>query len=186
MLTRGQSDFEWFRNRTKTFNTDLFHEPAAMATLNPEPAAPEERAEIGLPPKSYAKATKEPYEKQRQENKTANEDSHHSQTNGTPEKPQKSNTNGMKDENERNLDEQRVIFEKHANGQGEVLTSIKPDPIYEAGLQHDEKVAPKRRSSGDKKNKDIRQDVTKSEMKDDLSSGRKAGAGWQTSAYVKS
>jgi hypothetical protein len=175
MLKRGQSDFEWFQNRTRKLHSDLVNEYPSMATLNPEPAAPEERAEYGLPPKSYATATKEPFEKQQQENGNA------FHINGDLKESKKSQIKADVKGNEQQLDEQKVLFEEHTNGDGEILTSVKPDPEYEKSLKHDKEAAPRdqRKSS---KNTNKRQDTPKSQLKDDLSSGREAGAGWEKSA----
>lgn len=148
-----------------------------QAALNSEPADPQERAEHQLPPKSYADAAQEATENGLTSNGHDYEKTNgsSSQENGTAEKAASVTVNaGGKST------EERVVFERYSNGNGSVLTSVRPDPNYEEHLKHDREVAP-RKTVESSKSKPRRQDTPKSQLK----SGRKAGAGWQQSAYVK-
>jgi hypothetical protein len=164
-------------------------------SLNPEPAAPDERAEYNLPPKSYAEAAEVALEPE----------SHANNTDGTLEqggKRLKSKIEDLKttgiqtppDDDKQSLEGvgqtprsptikghrrvasrgshgslgrkygeqmQNELLEKHPDGNGHALASVKP-------LEELEKVPGtdlKRRNS-------------------ELKSGRQAGAGWATSKYV--
>jgi 2-acylglycerol O-acyltransferase 2 len=75
----------------------------------------------------------------------------------------------------RNIDEDRVLYDKHTSPKGEKLTSIKPDESYEEGLKHDADSAPRQKGRSGKK-----QDPNGEK----LASGRRAGAGWERSASV--
>jgi hypothetical protein len=75
----------------------------------------------------------------------------------------------------RNIDEDRVLYNKHTSPKGEKLTSIKPDESYEEGLKHDAESAPRQKGRSGKK-----QDPNDEK----LASGRRAGAGWERSASV--
>lgn len=68
--------------------------------------------------------------------------------------------------------QQKLVYEKFESPDGKQLTSVKPDDSYEEALRTDEKEAPKQ------KEQQVR------DSKDELVSGRRAGAGWETSAYV--
>lgn len=148
-----------------------------QAALNPEPADPQERAEHDLPPKSYAEAAQEATDNDSVQNGNDNKKVNGSspQENGTAERAAQVTVNaGGK------LNQERIVFERYSNGDGSVLTSVRPDPHYEEFLKHDRQVAPKK-SAELSKTKPRRQDTPKSQLK----SGRKAGEGWQQSAYVK-
>ena len=60
MLTRGDSDFQWFKKRTESIHSPLTSSYSNMAAssvpLNAETSHPLERAEHSLAPKSYADA----------------------------------------------------------------------------------------------------------------------------------
>jgi hypothetical protein len=165
-------------------------------SLNPEPAAPEERAELHLPPKSYADAAEEALEPE------SKPQSHANGTNGSVDEKQtkqapKTKTddvvkaNGTKTPPRRETEKLEGVgqdatpksptikghrrkasrsslgspgrkhgehidtdmFEKHPNGNGDALVSVKPPPELEKL---------KRRNS-------------------ELKSGRQAGAGWAKS-----
>ncbi|THW67940.1 diacylglycerol O-acyltransferase 2A [Aureobasidium pullulans] len=66
--------------------------------------------------------------------------------------------------------QQKLVYEKFESPDGKQLTSVKPDDSYEEELRTDEKEAPKQ------KEQQVR------DSKDELVSGRRAGAGWETSA----
>jgi 2-acylglycerol O-acyltransferase 2 len=180
MLQRGHSDFAWFRERAQSLQSDSLSHYTDMASttingqgpLSSEPSQPDERAEHNLPPKSYAAA--------------ANPDLNGQ--NYAPDGPaagfnggaavngsvQPAEANGER--NKQSLDESKVIYEKHININGEVLTSIKPSEDYEASLKHNRQTTPHEK----KQNRPTkRQDLTQGE----LASGRRAGAGWERSAY---
>jgi hypothetical protein len=168
-------------------------------SLNPEPSAPEDRAEQDLAPKSYAAAAEEALEPE----------SHANDTDGTVEQAGKSlrgkldqvKPNGIKipTEDDKNSLEgvgmdsspksptrghKRVasrssqtslgrkhgeqtdsdVYEKHQNGHGDALTSVKPPTELEKVARTDAPL--KRRNS-------------------ELKSGRQAGAGWARSKYVQ-
>ena len=72
-----------------------------------------------------------------------------------------------------NGQQQKLVYEKFESPDGKQLTSVKPDDSYEEALRTDEKEAPKK------------QEQPKN-SKDELVSGRRAGAGWESSAYVTS
>lgn len=145
-----------------------------QGALNPEPANPQDRAEHDLPPKSYADAAQEATEEGSAENEHpyGHSNGSTSKENGSAEKPAAVTVNAG-----RKQPDKRVVFERYSNGNGSVLTSVRPDPDYEESLKHDQKVAPRKRADSSKSK---RQDIPKSQLK----SGRKAGAGWQQSAYV--
>lgn len=67
--------------------------------------------------------------------------------------------------------QQKLVYEKFESPDGKQLTSVKPDDSYEEALRTDEKEAPKKKEQP-------------KASKDELVSGRRAGAGWETSAYV--
>lgn len=161
MLQRGDSDFVWYKQRVEQ---SRFIDPALMATtrtkpLNPEPADPKERKEHHLPPKSFADAVQ----------KTPAGDSQ-------PQSPIKSYASSATAVDDKEQpDEDRVIFEKHRSASGSgVLTSLKPAEPYEESLKHNGETAP--RENGQSKSQDPPERA--------LASGRKAGAGWQRSAYA--
>ncbi|KAH4005160.1 diacylglycerol O-acyltransferase [Parastagonospora nodorum] len=170
-------------------------------SLNPEPAAPEERAELNLPPKSYADAAEEALEPKSHANGTDGTVEHTKQrlktkvdgikTNGNTKKSSKEEAEKLEgvgqDESPRSptprghrrkdsrsshgsigrkhgeqindgFQLETEVFEKHPNGNGEALVSVKPPRELE---------------------KDRRQDMKR--RNSELKSGRQAGAGWATS-----
>ncbi|KAG9515713.1 diacylglycerol O-acyltransferase 2A, partial [Aureobasidium melanogenum] len=66
--------------------------------------------------------------------------------------------------------QQKLVYEKFESPDGKQLTSVKPDDSYEEALRQDEKEAPREK-----------QKQTKA-SRDELVSGRRAGAGWESSA----
>ena len=193
MLKREHSEFQWFRERAASIHTHLNQDYPILdpddktfsmsksAHLNPEPADPQEREEHDLPPKSYADAAQEALE-----DENGADEEHHLNGNGIngtkfTKRPRKSShdTNVGK-----RLNEDTLIFEKHSNGDGTTLVSVKPDPVYEESLKHSQQTAPRsehsksRGSSMTVVEKSPQQDIAKSS----LQSGRTAGAGWQRSA----
>ena len=189
MLRRGDSDFAWFRQRAESLHSDSLSAytekmtsssiGADSAGLNPEPSQPQDRAAHDLPPKSYADAVYEPDDEREQTNGLPK----YSKGNGTYEPTFSNTTNGFADSKEnghpQKLGEEKVLFEKHTGEDGYTLTSIKPNESYEKSLQHDAETAPKKDLAAKKSAK--RQDVPGSQ----LASGRKAGAGWNSSAYER-
>lgn len=163
MLKRENSEFQWYKQRTAAIHTRLKPEhPVAIpeSTMDSEPANPEDRAQQDLPPKSYADAAHEAV--------NGDNDYKHSNGHSTPNK-----------EAVRNLDENKIVYEKYKDGEGSVLVSVKPDPSYEESLKHNKATAPRSRGSSTSENKKL-QDAPKPQ----LQAGRRAGAGWERSAYV--
>jgi 2-acylglycerol O-acyltransferase 2 len=68
--------------------------------------------------------------------------------------------------------QKKLVYEKFESPDGKQLTSVKPDDSYEEALRVDEKEAPQKKEQQPKASKD------------ELVSGRRAGAGWESSAYV--
>ncbi|KAF1836637.1 DAGAT-domain-containing protein [Decorospora gaudefroyi] len=138
-------------------------------SLNPEPAAPEERAEHHLPPKSYAEAA----ESHDAAETHATAEAHANgvdgtveqlpgkwlkgevQTYGTKKSPREDRPLGR--QHGEQVQHQDQVYEKHANGNGDALTSVKPQ--QEAPLAKAER----------------RTAVA------ELTTGRQAGAGWSKS-----
>lgn len=158
MLHREHSDWQWFKERTQSLRSNSISAYSSpMATT--EPSAPSERAELDLPPKSYADAvvTAPP-------------------TNGSDHKPSvsgASSATAVDDHAYRaHLDEDKLLYEKHlSNHGGDRLTSVRPDDSYEKALQRNGQTATKH-SKGRAEKRPM----------SPLESGRKAGAGWQRSA----
>ncbi|KAF2262526.1 diacylglycerol O-acyltransferase 2A [Lojkania enalia] len=159
-------------------------------SLNAEPARPEDRKAHGLPPKSYAEAAEEALESESpagavdgtnaRVNKIEN-----IQTNGRIKIPSEEDKDSYEGAGEDNSPRSPVakghrrktsksngsidrkneaqpsneVYEKHQNGNGEPLTSVKPPQELE---------------------KDYRKDRERS-RKEELKSGRQAGAGWHRS-----
>lgn len=71
-----------------------------------------------------------------------------------------------------------VVYEKHEDGNGGQLTSVKPTEDYEKNLKTDEKEY-KPITNGKKEEKS-----SKGEQELELTSGRVASAGWEKSGYV--
>jgi hypothetical protein len=160
MLHREHSDFQWFKERARTLKSSsiaAYTSTTTMATT--EPSDPNERADLDLPPKSYADAvvTGPP----------GNGHERHPSVSGA------SSATAVDDGAHRaQLDEDKLVYEKHTgtNGGGR-LTSVRPDDSYERALHHNGKTAPR--------NGKIR---AENRPMSSLESGRKAGAGWQRSA----
>ena len=157
--------------------------------LNPEPSQPQERIDQNLDPKSYASALTEPLQDQQiqiQNRKNANQNSLSSAitSQGVPTSPSLTwTTSGTKTP----TNDETELYEKHVDGNGHVLTSLKRDDSYDESLRHDEAIAP-RRKSGDRSPK--KENTAKQDERDEpkgtaqLKTGRRAGAGWERSAYV--
>lgn len=155
--------------------------------LNPEPADPEDRAHEQLPPKSYADAAQEvvdgdsTQETKGSDYKHVNGDAKHS---GSAEH---SRTSSHDTNVGKRVDENKVKFEKYSDGNGTVLTSVKPDPSYEENLKHNQETAPRSRdASREPKSRSKEQGISGQQdtTKTQLQTGRQAGAGWERSAYA--
>ena len=183
-LAREHSDFAWFKSRTESLPFDLTSGQAEImgntnehGLLNPEMSQPTERAEHNLPPKSYAEATVQPLQEQQKVNQAF------AQTNGHPKESgssTESNGDGFcpAKREEKSLDEDRVIYAKHVDSNGTAIASVRPHPSYEEALKHVQEAVPRlRKKESTTQNK---QDTTRPQ----LASGRRAGAGWERSAYV--
>jgi hypothetical protein len=181
VLDRQHSDFAWFQSRTESLPFDLTSGRSEMATtnghgvLNAETSQLSERAEHDLPPKSYAEATVQSLEKQQEANKRLGH------TNGHPDNASStstaSNVNGFppRQREEKQLGEDQVVYADHVDSNGTSIASVKPGPTYEEALKHNQAAAPRPR----KKNTTIQ-----GPAKGQLASGRRAGAGWERSAYA--
>ncbi|KAF2090779.1 diacylglycerol O-acyltransferas-like protein 2B [Saccharata proteae CBS 121410] len=141
-------------------------------SLNSEPSLPKERRAHRLPPKSYAEATETPAHEQQSNGAVTNGadgpsmpaeysgegmdySAHSPVRRGHKRGPSKSNGTSKQDN--------KVVYEKHRDPDGNLLTSIKPDESYEKGLRQDEK-------------------ERKRDEKSELATGRQAGAGWEKSS----
>lgn len=208
MLQRGHSDFAWFKERTESLQSDSLTVYAEMASstngptaLNPEPADPQIRSEHNLPPKSYADSVSQ----STQQNGGVDEPG---ALNAEPADPQEraehnllpksyadsvvrspparngaasGQVNGtvhhkLVNGDVKELDDGKLVYEKYTSQGGETsLTSVKVDEEHHQSLKHSEKTAPR-------DNKKVKKQDTPKE----LASGRKAGAGWEKSAYEHS
>lgn len=139
---------------------------AVSAPLTAEPSPPQERADHNLPPKSYAEATAN--------GSDGTAGGMAFQANGAASL---NDVNGSTKVNElkQNIDDGRVLYNKHISHNGEKLTSIKPDETYGDGRKHDAKLTTKARERTRNK-----EDADNGK----LASGRRAGAGWERSALV--
>lgn len=89
--------------------------------------------------------------------------------------------NGVKSSKRKGSSDEKVedvVYEKHEDGNGRQLTSVKPTEDYEKNLKTDEREY-KPKTNGKKKEK-----ASKGEQELELTSGRVASAGWETSGYV--
>lgn len=171
MLQREHSDFAWFHERTQSLHSDSLSVFTGMAStavegqLNPEPSQPQERAEHDLPLKSYADAINEPTNQ--------NGDAYGTSctaANGPAHE-------GLVNDQTKQLGEYKFAYQKHHSEDDTTsLTSVKPSGAYEESLKHNGLTAPREKKSFRPVK---RQDKTDAQ----LASGRRAGAGWETSAY---
>lgn len=134
-------------------------DPVAPAVIDlANPSQPQERAELDLSPKSYADAFRvgtDGETNSRSAEVAANAESTHE-----PEGYQLE-ANGVLDKN--------LVYEKHKPRGGDLLTSMKPNVGHDAKLKQSREMAPRR--------KEHRREPS------ELASGRRAGAGWEKSAY---
>ena len=139
---------------------------AVSAPLNAEPSQPQERADHHLPPTSYAEATV-----------NGSDGGAGDMTFQANDAASLNDVNGSTKVNElkQNIDDGRVLYNKHISHNGEKLTSIKPDETYGDGRKHDTKPTTRPRERIGKK-----EDADNGK----LASGRRAGAGWERSALV--
>jgi 2-acylglycerol O-acyltransferase 2 len=175
---------------------------ASAVLLTGETSQPQERAERGLPPKSYAEAvvnakteTSERANADDASNAGANDNRDNNtvpttmgDVNGFPpvsdeiSKPaNQENVEGdnihVKRSGKERVEGDKVVYEKHVNDKGDHLTSVKPDESYHKILEHTRQVAPR-----EKKKTETKQATKKKDDKSQLASGRRAGAGWERSA----
>ena len=183
MLKRGDSDFQWFKARTEADTTHIEPRYIAMATidapLNAETSQPKERSDHNLPPKTYANAVAGS-----QSGGGAIDAASHSGPNGASQADGISsatagNVNGFPPSHDTKepSDAKKIVYEQHADSDSGRLTSIKPDPSYLMVLRHEEDSAPRKNRSS-KMDKSLQQQNGRAQ----LSSGRRAGAGWERSA----
>lgn len=181
-LASEHSDFAWLKSRTESLPFDLSAGQPEMANadghgvLNAETSQPCERTEHDLPPKSYAEAILQPFEGQQEANKHAVETNGHSSTNSTTA----GNINGVRPAKgaEKELDAGKFLYADHVDRKGTAVASVKPEPGFEVALKHNQVSAPRRRT------KETALAKRSSPEKPKLASGRRAGAGWERSAYV--
>jgi glucose/arabinose dehydrogenase len=166
MLHREHSDFQWFKERTQSLNSEPISRYSGMATvgapLNSEPALPRDRAEHDLPSKSYADAVI-----------SGNRQADGHPPERRPSMSAASSATAVDDAASRaQLDEDKLTYEKHAGSSGGgMLTSMRPGDSWEEALRHNRTTAPR-----DQKRQ------AENRPRSRLASGRKAGAGWQRSA----
>lgn len=164
-IQRENSEYQWYRQRAASIHTHLkpnYLVPVSDVNMNSEPADPQERSQNNLPPKSYADAAHE----------AVNGDRTNGYSNGTTK---------LTEDAARNLDENKIVYEKYSNGDGSVLTSVKPDPGYEESLKHNQQTAPRSREPSTSRSKS-KNSKLQDTPKPQLQSGRQAGAGWERSA----
>lgn len=156
-------------------------------SLNPEPSAPEERAEHNLPPKSYADAAEEALESGPQSHVNGEGRSDEVKTNGihaasdeeqtshegigqdgSPKSPTarghrrvSSRSSHKSSKSTQDTQLPKDMIERHVNGNGNALTTVKPSQESELPPQ-DRRTDLKRRDS-------------------ELTAGRQAGASWSKS-----
>jgi hypothetical protein len=175
---------------------------ASTVLLVAETSQPQERAERGLPPKSYAEAvlnaktdTSERANVSDASSSGANDNRENNivpttmgDVNGLPpvddEIPKLANQENVKGDNTHvkrpdkdKVERDKVVYEKHVNDKGDHLTSVKPDESYHKILEHTRQVAPR-----EKRKAEAKQATKKKDDKTQLASGRRAGAGWERSA----
>ncbi len=141
---------------------------ASPQPLNPEPSQPEDRAAHDLPPKSYADAVVEPTTSNGTTNGASSTASPGHTTNGSAHA-------GLGKGQLKQLGREKVVYEKHlGRGDQTTLTSIKPSEQFEDSLKHNaQTVRREKKPSRPAKRQDTQ-----------FASGRKAGAGWERSAYA--
>jgi hypothetical protein len=175
---------------------------ASTVLLTAETSQPQERAERGLPPKSYAEAVAnaktETSERANADDASNAGASDNRENNTVPttmggvnsfppandEIPKPANQENVEGDNvhvkksgKDKVEGDKVVYEKHVNDKGDHLTSVKPDESYHKTLEHTRQVAPR-----EKKKAEAKQATKKKDDKSQLASGRRAGAGWERSA----
>lgn len=185
--------------------------PPTQGALNPEPADPQERADHHLPPKTYAGAVSEdPPSASPVNGTTSPQASDNTSSNGTishslnpePADPQErasqhlppksyaasvsqtSEQNGHADEppsvviTKSDLQpshKEKLVNEGYTSQDGrDSLTSLKVGEQHQKSLRHSQRTASPAKHKNHQKRK---------EAPEELASGRKAGAGWERSAY---
>ncbi len=212
MLKRGDSDFAWFKARSDSIHSSLTSQYSEMAAatvpLNAETSQPQERAEHHLPQKSYADAVADYEGADARAPADAGANGHlqdsssmgtAGNTNGFPpreigaDKPIENKTDNPSknttDESTKNvttkqLDEDKLVYEKYVDDRGTHLTSVKTDEAYSKGLNHDRETAPLEEEKSKIMQAPRKHDPDRKQEKIQLASGRRAGAGWERSAYA--
>ena len=207
MLKRGDSDFAWFKARSDSINSSLTSQYSDMAAstvpVNAETFQPQDQAEHHLPPKSYADAVGNAVADNEGEDTDATADTvvnGHAldsssmgtagntkdfppMENGTDKPTEFKSDKPTKNGPTKQLNEDKVIYEKYVDDTGAHLTSVKTDENYSKGLEHGRETAPEKKRSkiiqAPKKH-----DPDRKQEKTQLASGRRAGAGWERSAYA--
>ena len=168
--------------------------------LNDEPADPKQRAQLDLPPKSFADAAHEALEETQgkfDSNASSGYGSHaHSPQHSNSFSYASSTTTAADDQEKiahsKQLDADKVSFERHVAANGmDVLTTVKPDTFYEENFRHNDESAPREKRKENSEISDHQsqqgQELEKQKRRGEtegpvLASGRQAGAGWQRSA----
>ncbi|KAL2427339.1 Diacylglycerol O-acyltransferase 2A [Exophiala dermatitidis] len=134
----------------------------------PKPTEPRDPAELNPLPKSYAAAVTEPAaEKTTLNGHTSEKDG---LANGSV------NRKAINGQRKQLDDDGKLVYEKHTDPNGQArLTSIKPSDHHEESLYHSVATVPREQKSNRPAK---RQDIPSGK----LSSGRRAGAGWEKSA----
>lgn len=98
--------------------------------------------------------------------------------NGTANKQAQEEGQGLDGTKEQDLEPGEVLYEHLRNKSGDNLASIKPGPGYELALQQRQGKPPTSEPASDERRMATRRDG-------ELVSGRRAGAGWSTSAIIR-
>jgi hypothetical protein len=169
-------------------------------SLNPEPAAPEERAELHLPPKSYADAAEEALEPVSHANGTDGaHDTVERAMHGLRHNAEDVKTNGINSFSEPDTEKLEGVGQdaspKSPTPKGHrrkgSRSSMGSSPRRNGGHTYTELVEEQPNGNGDalvtvKPSRELEKDrrVDFERRKPELKSGRQAGAGWATSKCV--
>ena len=147
----------------------------ANDVLNLEPSRPEVRKENQLPPKTYADAVEENLESYGKKDFSTPVQYIGQGEDNAPRSPMrkahKRNGSVRVNGTEKEKVDHKVPLERFEDADGKDLTSIRPTSNYKDALRQDEKE---------------QKPLVRRNAKDELVSGRRAGAGWQRSGYAVS
>lgn len=144
----------------------------ATALLNAEPSQPEKRAELDLAPKTYVDAVEENINGTHEPSDHSPKATVGEHEDGKPHIWKSEEMSGVAERNgiRKEIDKDKLLYEKFEDNNGDALTSVKPADGYEESLAHGKKSAPKAKRNP--------------EASQELVSGRRAGAGWGRSRYA--